>query len=134
MNDGLDASGQGGVPPHPRVIARLSAEELDQLTADVAALVLPVDNSGRFVILIDADALGPWTIQGIVNDELVDDFYILNTGANHFLLGHQDVAAAAENRIISPTAIDLRLDIDEVAKLWYDPVATRWRIMETTGA
>lgn len=134
MNDGLKASSQGGVPPHPRVLARLSAEVLDQLTADVAALILPVDNSGRFVILIDADALGPWTIQGIVNDQLVDDFYILNTGANSLLLGHQDAAAAAEDRIISPTALDVTLDLDEMAKLWYDEVSTRWRILETTGA
>ena len=131
MNEGLQASAQGGVATRA---PRLDSNVADQLTADVTAFVLPFLNSGRFVILIDADALGPWTIQGIVNDQLADSFYILNTGVNAILLGHQDVAASAADRIISPTALDLTLDQDEMAKLWYDEVSTRWRILETTGA
>ena len=107
---------------------------LAQLTASVAALALPPNNAGRFVLLIDADALGPWTIQGIVNVQVGDAFYIVNTGANALLLGHQDGAAAAADRIISPTGAALTLAADEMAKLWYDPVATRWRILEHTGA
>lgn len=107
---------------------------LTQLTASVAQLTLPADNAGRFVLLQDADALGPWTIQGILNVQLGDAFYIVNDGADAFLLGHQDAAAAAADRIISPTGADLTLGPDEMAKLWYDPVATRWRILETTGA
>jgi len=131
MNDGAKASGQGGVADRaPRLSSKVSA----QLIADVAAFVLPLDNLGRFVVLIDADALGPWTIQGVVNDRLVDSFYFLNTGANLFLLGHEDAGAAAEDRIISPTQLDITLDLDEMAKLWYDEVSTRWRILETTGA
>ncbi len=131
MNEGLQASAQGGVATRA---PRLDSSVAEQLTADVSAFVLPFLNSGRFVILIDADALGPWTIQGIVNDQLADSFYILNTGANSFLLGHQDLAAAEADRIISPTALDITLDLDEMAKLWYDEVSTRWRILETTGA
>ena len=107
---------------------------LAQLTANTIALTLPVTNSGRFMILQDADALGPWAIQGIVNDQPGDAFYIINDGANAFTLNHQDVAAAAADRIISPTGVNLLLGPDEMAKLWYDPVATRWRILETTGA
>jgi hypothetical protein len=107
---------------------------LTQLTADLAQLTLPADNAGRFVLLQDADALGPWTIQGVLNVQLGDAFYIVNDGADAFILGHQDAAAAAIDRIISPTGADLTLGPDEMAKLWYDPVATRWRILETTGA
>ena len=107
---------------------------LAQLTANVLALALPITNSGRFVLLEDADALGPWSIQGIVNVQVGDCFYIVNTGANAFLLNHQDGAAAAADRIISPTGANLTLGTDEMAKLWYDPVATRWRILEHTGA
>lgn len=107
---------------------------LAQLTANVVQLTLPANNLGRFVLLEDADALGPWTIQGILNVQVGDCFYIINTGANAFLLGHQDGAAAAIDRIISPTGAAITLGQDEMAKLWYDPVATRWRILETTGA
>jgi hypothetical protein len=107
---------------------------LTQLTADVAQVTLPADNAGRFVLLQDADANGPWTIQGVLNVQVGDAFYIVNDGANAFILGHQDAAAAAIDRIISPTGVDLILGPDEMAKLWYDPVATRWRILETTGA
>lgn len=131
MNDGIKASAQGGVPVRE---PRLGSKVMDQLTADVAAFVLPVNNSGRFIVLIDADALGPWTIQGVVNDRLADSFYFLNTGTNSFLLGHEDAGAAAEDRIISPSQLDITLDLDEMAKLWYDEVSTRWRILETTGA
>jgi len=107
---------------------------LAQLTANVAALALPANNLGRFVLLEDADALGPWTIQGIVNVQVGDMFHIINDGTNAFLLGHQDAAAAAADRIISPTGAAITLGPDESALLWYDPVATRWRILETTGA
>ncbi len=134
MNDGLKASGQATVATEYPRVARLKAEEAPQLTADVAAFILPVDNPGRFVILIDADALGPWTIQGIVDDGLADSFYVLNTGVNHLLLGHQDLAADVRDRIIIPTGLDLRLDVNEMAVLWYDLTATRWRVLETSGA
>ncbi len=74
MNDGLKASGQATAgAEYPRT-ARLKAEEVAQLTADVAAFVLPVNNPGMFTILIDADALGPWTIRGLVDDQLADSF------------------------------------------------------------
>ena len=106
---------------------------LAQLTAD-ATITLPVTNSGRFMILQDADANGPWTIEGVVNDQPGDAFYFINDGANGYFLGHEDVGAAAADRIISPTGVDLLLGPNEMAKLWYDPVATRWRILETTGA
>lgn len=107
---------------------------LAQLTANVVQLTLPPNNLGRFVLLEDADALGPWTIRGILNVQVGDAFYIVNTGTNAFLLGHQDAAAAAADRIISPTGAALTLGADEMAKLWYDPVSLRWRILETTGA
>jgi hypothetical protein len=107
---------------------------LAQLTADVAQLTLPANNLGRFVLLQDADANGPWTIQGILNVQVGDMLHLVNDGADAWLLGHEDGAAAAADRIISPTGVDLTLGPDESALLWYDPVATRWRIMETTGA
>jgi hypothetical protein len=107
---------------------------LAQLTASVVQLTLPANNLGRFVLLEDADASGPWTIRGILNVQVGDMFHMVNTGANAFLLGHQDGAAAAIDRIISPTGVALTLGPDESALLWYDPVATRWRILETTGA
>ncbi len=106
---------------------------LAQLTANVAALALPANNLGRFVLFETADALGPWTIQGIVNVQVGDSLYIVNTGANSFLLGHQDAGAAAANRIISPTGASLTLAANQMAKLWYDSAATRWRILEHTG-
>lgn len=107
---------------------------LAQLTADVAALALPPNNAGRFVLLASADALGPWTIQGIVNVQVGDSIYVVNTGANAFDFGHEDGAAAAANRIITPTAATWTLGPREFAKLWYDSVATRWRILESNGA
>jgi len=107
---------------------------LATLTANVAALALPANNLGRFVLLQDADALGPWTIRGILNVQVGDMLHLVNDGTNAFLLGHQDVAAAAIDRIISPTGAAITLGPDESALLWYDPVATRWRILETTGA
>ena len=107
---------------------------LAQLTANVVQLTLPPNNAGRFVLLEDADALGPWTIRGILRVQDGDCFYIVNTGANAFVLGHQDGAAAAADRIISPTGANLTLGQDEMAKLWYDSSVTRWRILEHTGA
>lgn len=107
---------------------------LAQLTADVAALALPPNNLGRFVLLQDADNLGPWTIQGIVNVQVGDSVYFINNGANAWDFGHEDAGAAAADRIITPTAATWTLGAREFAKLWYDPVATRWRILESNGA
>jgi len=107
---------------------------LATLTADVAALALPPNNAGRHVLLQDADALGPWTIQGIVNVQVGDSVYFINNGANAWDFGHEDVGAAAADRIITPTAATWTLGAREFAKLWYDPVATRWRILESNGA
>lgn len=106
---------------------------LSTLTADVAALALPVDNAMRHVILLDADALGPWDIQGIVAAQDEDSFYIINTGSNAFELAHEDTGASAADRIISPTGVNIVLDENEVAYLWYDSAASRWRILQTTG-
>jgi len=107
---------------------------LATLTASVAALALPANNNGRFILEIDADALGPWTIQGIVNSNPGDSFVLVNVGANAFLLGHQDGAAAAADRIISPTGASLTLGQYESALMWYSPTQTRWIILPTTGA
>lgn len=107
---------------------------LAQLTANVTQLTLPPNNAGRFVLLQTADASGPWTIRGILNVQVGDMVHIVNSGTNAFLLGHQDGAAAAADRIVSPTGAAITLGPDESALLWYDPVATRWRILETTGA
>ena len=107
---------------------------LATLTADVAALALPANNLGRFVLLMDADASGPWTVQGIVNVQVGDAVYIVNTGANAFDFGHLDGAAAPADQIITPTAATWTLGPREFAKLWYDPVAVNWRILESNGA
>jgi len=106
---------------------------LAQLTASVTQLVLPANNGMRHVYLQDADASGPWTIRGILDVQIADSFYIINSGANAYLLGHQDGAAAAIDRIISPTGASLTLGPDEMAKLWYDTTVSRWRILEHTG-
>ena len=105
-----------------------------QLTANVTQLTLAANNNMRHIYLVDADASGPWTIRGILNAQTGDSIYIINDGANAYLLGHQDGTAAAIDRIISPTGAALTLAADEMAKLWYDSSVSRWRILETTGA
>lgn len=107
---------------------------LAQLTANVTQLVLPANNGMRHVYLLDADGAGPWTVRGVLNVQTGDSFYIVNDGANAFLLGHQDGTAAAADRIISPTGANLTLGPNEMAKLWYDSTVSRWRILEHTGA
>lgn len=106
---------------------------LATLTANVTQLTMGPNNAQRHVYLVDADASGPWTIRGILNVQVGDSFYIVNDGANSFLLGHQDGTAAAADRIISPTGASLTLGTNEMAKLWYDTSVSRWRILEHTG-
>lgn len=107
-----------------------------QLTAHVTQLVLPQNNLMRSVYLIDADASGAptWIVRGILNTQVGDSFYVINDGANSFSFGHQDGAAAAADRIITPTAATFTLGPNEFAKFWYDSTVSRWRILESNGA
>lgn len=109
----------------------LRSVALDRLTANVSALALPAGDPA--ILSQDANASGPWTIQGIVSGRLGEHFYIVNTGTNSFLLGHQNGGAVAVDRIISPTGADLTLAANQMARLWHDPDASRWRILEHTG-
>lgn len=104
----------------------LGAAALSQLTADAAALALPAGNLARPVLMLDADANGPWTVRGIVNVTPGDAFQLLNDGANAYVIGHQDTGAAAADRIISATGADYTLHAGASVLVWYDPALTRW--------
>lgn len=106
---------------------------LSTLTASVSGLTLPANNNGRHVILMDADASGPWTIQGIVNDQVGDSVYVMNSGVNDFVIGHQDAGSAPSERIISPTASGIVLSQHQMVKLWYNSTLSRWNVLEHTG-
>lgn len=109
-----------------------------QLTADVDDYQGQGSGSAlRGVLRVTSDASR--TITGIdattANfSEAGDYLRVVNVGAFDVVLGHQDAASLAANRIISPTGADLTLGPDESAVLWYDTASSRWRVLSTTGA
>ncbi len=63
-----------------------------------------------------------------------DTFELTNVSANTIEITHQDVASAAANRIISPTAVTYVLAADETVIVRYDTTTSRWRLLGGTGA
>ena len=110
-----------------------NSADLANITADVTQLTLPPNNLGRYVLRATAN-VGPFTIEGILNVQVGDEIKIVNVGANAFDFGHEDVGAAAADRIITPSAATWTLGPREFAVLWYDGTTTRWRILESNGA
>jgi len=92
-------------------------------------------NSMRQIVRITTDDLGVRTITGFAVQQSGDTLVVVNVGTvDNIILSHQDVASAASNRIISPTAANWTLAPGEFAKLWHDRVTDRWRILESNGA
>ena len=138
---GMTTSGLGGAETHAfRHTGRRTGRGVDafeplspsQLTADVNDYAPATGNSMRQVWRVDTDASR--TITGIAVQQGSDTQWITNVGANNLVLGHQNGASAASNRIISPTGADLTLGPDESACLWHDTTTDRWRILYHTGA
>lgn len=63
-----------------------------------------------------------------------DTFKLTNVSANGIDIGHQDVASAAANRIITPTGVTYLLGPDESCEIIYDATTARWRILWGSGA
>jgi hypothetical protein len=63
-----------------------------------------------------------------------DTFELTNVSANAIEISHQDVASAAANRIITPTAVTYVLAADETVIVRYDTTTARWRLLGGTGA
>lgn len=86
--------------------------------------------------IVRAEASGAnRTVTGIDIQDPGDAIYIINIGSTYSItLAHQSTSSSAENRIISPTGVDLVIGPNEYAFLWYDDVTERWRILDTNGA
>ncbi len=55
--------------------------------------------------------------------------YIANAGPNAMLIPHQDGGSLAANRVIGPDDADLSIPKGYGCRLFYDTVATRWRVL-----
>ena len=99
-----------------------------QLTADADDLDLGYAPTQR----LDSDALGPWTISGILFSDDADQRSkrLINVSANPILIGNEDAASAAANRIRTGTGGDLTLGPDAALDLWQDIVTNRWRVVQ----
>lgn len=138
---GMTTSGLGGAETHSlRHTGRRTGRGVDafeplspsQLSADVNNYAPATGNSMRQVWRVSSDASR--TITGIAVQQDSDTQWITNIGANNVVLGHQNGASTATNRIISPTGANLTLGPDESACLWHDVTTDRWRILYHTGA
>lgn len=55
---------------------------------------------------------------------------LVNVGTtNALVLQNQNASSAAANRFAIGTGIDLTLDPGDVATIWYDQTASRWRVI-----
>lgn len=55
--------------------------------------------------------------------------YVVNNGPNAILIKHQDAGSLEANRVIGPDGADLALPTGYGARLFYDIVAARWRVI-----
>lgn len=58
---------------------------------------------------------------------------IWNVGSEDIRLMHQNVSSLAANRILISGGSEITIPSDGFSSLWYDPVATRWRISTSGG-
>ena len=70
-----------------------------------------------------------WNVTGLANGADGRLMILANVGAFNIVLTHQDVASAAANRIITPTAASLTLAANQNVILIYDSTTARWRII-----
>jgi len=89
--------------------------------------------TGAYALRLTGDGGGTSVITGIaggVNYGLGGrEVLIINVSANNIGLAHEDANSTTANRIISPTAATITLAANDNAKLWYDSVSGRWRIV-----
>ena len=71
------------------------------------------------------------TITGFAGGTDGKQIYVVNVGSNDLILADEDAASSAENRTISGHGVDITLDPDESAHLWYDLTSLRRRILGT---
>jgi len=78
---------------------------------------------------LDTDATR--TITGFVAGESGDHLWVINIGSNDLKLANQSGSSTAANRVITGHGVDITLDPDASAHLWYDSATSRWRILGT---
>lgn len=98
-----------------------------QFTADQADMVIEPTHMQPY--RIDADALGPWNVSGIVPHAAGQRIWFTNHGANTINFTDQDAASAAGNRIITGTGAAVALAQDQSIEMYYDDITLAWRVM-----
>jgi hypothetical protein len=58
---------------------------------------------------------------------------LINIGNYDIVLKHESPSSAAANRILVPNAVDLTLTPNKAARLWYDVLSARWRVLSSPG-
>lgn len=76
---------------------------------------------------LSSDALR--NITGLAGGVGGREILLFNVGANTIVLQNQNIGSAAANRIITGTGLDVLLLSDDSAKLSYDGVTQRWRLV-----
>jgi hypothetical protein len=126
----LSVAGAMNYPPiSPGALAAGNNNDWDGLGTDAFDLTM------RHWVRISGNATTS-VITGIdaTDAEDGDTFEMTNVSANSIDIGHQDVASAAANRIISPTGATYQLGPDETVRIRYDLTTVRWRLLGGTGA
>lgn len=76
----------------------------------------------------------PTTFTGFTGGVLGREITVTNVGSFNIVLAHQSGSSSAENRVISPTGSNLTLAPQQSARLRYDVVDSRWRIIYHSGS
>jgi len=90
----------------------------------------PTGLSTASIIRVSSDASR--TITGFLSTSFASPFdrkLLVNTGSNPIVLAHENAGSAAIDRIIVPGAVNLTLQPNESAELWYDAITARVRIV-----
>lgn len=76
---------------------------------------------------ISADA--PRTITGFSGGRKGRYLLIINVGSFNITVNHEDAGSLAANRVLNPGGASLVLVPNQSSQMWYDSVASRWRVV-----
>ena len=107
--------------------ARISLSERD---ISLSAQADDLDTGSTVVQRITASA--PLTITGFAGGSGGRLIFVVNVGANRIRITNQAGGSVAANRVITPNAANMDLEVADSAQLGYDATDSRWRVASST--
>ena len=105
----------------------------DFAALDNVAIIADINNWNPVNLLTtqgyNATVTGNHDITGIVSSGVQKTFWLVNLGADHVRLKHQNVNSLAVNRFALPDSGDYDLKETSIAMLTYNPLISRWMVV-----